>query len=168
MKKSFRRIRFILWIAAVSIGLLYGGCAVMPHSYTAGEPISEKTVERIQPGKTTKGEIIQWFGLPQSIEKPIVEKEAAVEREEKVATGGAWLVGGGTTFQPSFELFSSKHKITKDHRIYVYTFTKTKGGTFVILFFGSTDSHSLSDKLLILVNEKTEIVEDYIFRKETK
>jgi len=76
-----------------------------------------------------------------------------------MARGGAF----SPSFESSFELFSSKHKITEDHRIYVYTFTEFKVRGYP---FGA-GSHSLSDKLLILVNEKTGIVEDYIFSKET-
>jgi hypothetical protein len=164
MEMKVRKIVILLWILAVSATSFQGGCG--SYSITSGKPIDEKTVKMIQPGKTTKDEIIQLFGPPQSIEKPS-GKEEATAKEEKVKTMVVPAWPGGTippSFESSFELFSSKHKIIEDHRIYVYTFTKFKGE--VGPFGGG--SHNLSDKLLILINEKTGVVEDYVFSKETQ
>jgi len=163
MERKFRKIQILLWISTVSATLFPGGC--FSCSNTSGKPINEKTVKMIQPDKTTKDEIIQWFGPPQSIEKPSGKEETTV-KEEKVKTMGyqAWPGGAfSPSFESSFELFSSKHKITEDHRIYVYTFTEFKVRGYP---FGG-GGHGLSDKLLILINEKTGFVEDYIFSKET-
>ena len=165
MERKFGKIQILLWISTVSATFVSGGC--FSGSNTSGKPINEKMVKMIQPDKTTKDEIIQWFGPPQSIEKPGGKDETAA-KEEKVKTMGYQAWPGGAfppSFESSFELFSSKHKITEDHRIYVYTFTEFKIAASPFLF--RTGSHSLSDKLLILVNEKTGIVEDYIFSKET-
>lgn len=163
MGREFK-IRGILLCVTVIVAILFlGGCLFMPHSYTYGKVIKEDKVKMIQPGKTTKEEIIQWFGIP-----TIIQKSGEKESQEKKEVAEVGIMGpfGGVVSQPSFDLFSSKHKITDDHRIYVYTFTKSKGASFNFLFFGSMDTHSFTDKLLVLVNEKTGIAEDYIFRKE--
>jgi hypothetical protein len=82
-----------LWISTVSATFVSGGC--FSGSNTSGKPINEKTVKMIQPDKTTKDEIIQWFGPPQSIEKPGGKDETAA-KEEKVKTMRyqAWPGGG--------------------------------------------------------------------------
>ena len=40
-----------------------------------------------------------------------------------------------------------------------------KGASVSVPFYGTTDSKTLTDILLILVNEKTGTVDDHIFRK---
>ena len=139
----------------------------MPHSYSYGTPIKEDMVKRIQDGKTTKEEMLQWFGIPN-----IVQKQGEDTTSQKSLHEGAMMepvmmssMDQKFVSQASFDLFSSKHKITEDHRIYDYSFTKMKGASVSVLFYGTTDTKMLTDILLILVNEKTGNVEDHIFRK---
>ncbi len=133
----------------------------MGTSYKMGTPIKEDTVKMIQPGKTTKEDIIQWFGIPNVIQK---------QGEEAASSKQGAMVGmmGPQFVYPSFDLFSSKHKITEDHRIYGYTFTKMEGKMVTVPIIGKQDMETKTDMLLVLVNEKTGIAEDYIFRKENK
>jgi len=136
----------------------------MPHKYTAGEPIKEDMVKMIQPGKTTKEEIIQWFGIPSVIAKKGEKMSLPTELVSMSVAGeiGRQEVSSDTFFN----LFSTKHKLTESHRIYYYTYTKSKGTTFAMPYFGYTGGKALTDKLLVLINEDTGIVEDYIFRKQ--
>lgn len=146
---------FLYLVVFLTIGLL-SGCFVMPHSYTYGTPIKDEMVAKIQPGKTTKEEIIQWFGIPNNI----------VKSQDKVGSSYNLPASSAHMTVPSFDLFSSKHKITDDSRIYVYTFSKTSGSSVNILFLGNTTTHTRADTLLVLLNEDTGLVEDSLFRKE--
>jgi hypothetical protein len=48
---------------AVALALLASGCVM--GGYRAGPEIREEYLERIEPGITTKGEILTWFGAPE-------------------------------------------------------------------------------------------------------
>lgn len=163
MEGEFKMKGNLMCFILIGMLLFLGGCMVMPHSSSYGTPIKEDMVKRIQDGKTTKEEIVKWFGIPN-----IVQKQGEDTTSQKSLPEGAIMGSMGQKFvsQASFELFSSKHKITEDHRIYVYSFTKMKGASVNVLFFGTTDTKTLTDILLILVNEKTGNVEDHIFRKD--
>lgn len=168
--------KVVLLATFVFLGLFLTGCFISPHSFTQGRPIADNKVEKIQKGKTTKEEIINWFGVPTTI----------IKKGDKTKTGGtaatppspnialpyfAQGVQGTPTGEISseqlFSLFSSKNKIKDDDVIYYYGYTTTKGSSVGLLFFSTSDSHAVTDKLLILMNEEKGVVEDFIMSKES-
>lgn len=148
-------------IVFVSI-LLFSGCFVAPYTYTCGQPIKEDKLKKIEAGKTTKEEIIQWFGVPSVVVKK--GEKANVTTTQYGASGVIQSIG--SSFDELFSLFSSKHKQKDSYIIYYYDYTKTEGATFSIIFFSPSSSRALTDKLLMLIDENTGIVEDYIFSKQ--
>jgi hypothetical protein len=159
MKRESKINGFLLCIF-VTILFLAGCVRFLGQSIKQGTPIKEDMVKMIQPGKTTKEDIIQWFGIPNVIQKQ-GEETASPKQVDMVQPFVSPVF-------PSFDFFSSKHKITEDHRIYAYFFTKTEGTMTDILIFSKQYMTTLTDTLLVLVNEKIGIAEDYIFRKENK
>jgi len=149
-----------IFLCIIVTTLFLAGC-INAYSFRYGPQIKEDIVKMIQPGKTTKEDIIQWFGSSTNI----VQKQGADATTPKE---GLVDVIDPRLVSPSFDLFSSKHKITEDHRIYVYTSTKSEGTVFYLSFFTKSDGQMFKDSLLVLVNEKTGIAEDYIFIKENK
>lgn len=148
-------------IVMICVSLL-SGCFVAPYTYTCGQSIKEDKLKKIEAGKTTKEEIIKWFGVPSTV----------VNKGEKAGVtatqyGAAGLIQStGFSFDELFSLFSSRHKSKESHVIYYYDYTKTEGATFNIIFFSPSNSKVLTDKLLVLIDENTCIVEDYIFSKQ--
>ncbi|KPJ63568.1 hypothetical protein AMJ44_14270 [candidate division WOR-1 bacterium DG_54_3] len=154
---------FLPLTVVTSIIIFLWGCAPAP-PVTTGRPLKDEKIIRIQPGKTTKGDIIEWFGAPMAI---------AVQGEIlKIQTEASWAKGnprGGYYFEIDsdtfFELFSSKHELTEYHRIYYYyRAVSTKSAVILLLYFYES-GRTVIDRLWILVNEETGIVEDYVFRK---
>jgi len=143
----------------VLLVLLISGCFVMGHDFKVGESLSDKDLEKIQPGRTTKQEVLEMFGPPLGIARrgKVLKVPSAIQGKM------GWEEIQSETF---FELFSTKHTLTNQHIIYYYFSTEASGIGGIFLFFGkeSTDIHV--DKLWFLINEQTAIVEDYIFRDQ--
>jgi len=168
MRREFKIKGILFCVVVITATTFLWGCAIMPYKHTSGEPIKEDKTKMIQPGKTTKEEIIQWFGIPSVIAKKGEKMSLPIEM-----AGGMYGIGAAgevgkqeVSSDTFFNLFSSKHKLIENHRIYYFTYTKNKGSTFNMPFFGYSGGRALTDKLLVLINEDTGIVEDYIFRKQ--
>jgi len=147
---------FVVFICAV---VLLGGCMVAGRKYKGEECFQKDQIEKILPGKTTKQEILLWFGPPLAIARkgkvikipsPDVQKTSSYELHSD-------------TF---LELFSGKHEITENHIVYYYTYSEMKGTETVVVFAGTGNSKLVVDKLWILINKETGIVEDYVFREQ--
>ena len=165
---AFRRqltlARSPLAILAVFFVVLLQGCPSLP--IRSGVQLPQETVEQLQPGKTTKAEVLDWFGMPLSIAKK--GETLTIFRES------AWVAGGG--IRPSsyyqvdadtfFELFSAKRKITDRHRIYYYYHSVSTKFAIIAIVYNRESAHTRKDQLWLLMDEETGIVEDYVFRKE--
>ena len=154
----------VLCAAAALPVLSLQGCVPAP-SFHSGLPLPQKTVDGLQAGKTTKAELLEWFGLPLSI---------AVKGETlTIPLGPEWFGSGvrharyeqvdADTF---FELFSSKHSITDHDRIYYYHRTVSSKYAVVLAVYLNETVNTRSDRLWVLVDEETGLVEDFFFRKE--
>ncbi len=155
--------KFYLLIVIGFIAFILLGCAPAPPVWT-GKPIEDEKINRIKPGQTKKQDIIEWFSAPMAI---------AVQGEVlKIQAEASWAYGnprGGYYYQVDsdtfFELFSSQHKLTEYHRIYYYYHAVSTKEGYVFIFSVYESGRTKFDKLWILVNEKTGIAEDYVFRK---
>ncbi len=158
-----------LVISIVGLALLSAtGCVAPAFPFKTGEPIREERVASISPGTTTKQDLLEQFGPPTTI----------VAQHEIVAIPAtfAWNAGPATSlsmktrdyrFQSDtfFELFASGREPGEYYRIYYYDYVVSSktGYIFVVAFYESGTTET--DRLWVLVNEKTGIVEDYVFKK---
>lgn len=141
------------------------GCLAAPPLIT-GAPLSEEAVKRIEPGRTTKAQLFEWFGAPMAIgetgEQLRIPRETVWTVEGPVRQGGYHEVDADTFF----ELFGSKHNIGDHHRIYYYyRAVSTKYAVVAVLAIYET-GRTRVHKLWVLVNEDIGTVEDYVFRPE--
>lgn len=166
--------KFILFATIILFGVSLAGCMIAPHSFTQGRPIADNKVTLIQKGKTSKDEIIGWFGVPTTI----IKKGDQARKESTSVTassptsvlpyftpGVQGTPTGEVASEQLFSLFSSKNKIKESNVIYYYAYTITKGSSLGLLFINTTDSHAVTDKLLILIDEEKGVVEDFILSK---
>lgn len=151
-----------LGILALIVLIPMGGCVWGSVQYD--RTLVKEKINKIEPGKTTRKNILELFGPP----KILVKKNSMVllpplkndqEKMRKVDS------------QAFFKYFSGKHSISEHHVVYLYfneaedingfslpipiaTFYITLPATFGNLQF---------KELWILVNRSTEQVEDYVF-----
>ena len=163
-----RQMRILIFRFVVAAVILAQGCVPAPPVIT-GPVLPRENIEKIQPGKTKKTEILEWFGLPMAIGAKgatlTILRESAWVGEAlggKIRRGGYYQAEADTFF----ELFSSKHKIVEQHRVYYYyRAVSTQFGFFAALAIYETRKTRF-DKLWLLINEETGVVEDYVFRAE--
>jgi hypothetical protein len=154
-------------IVTIAIALLCTWGCVPAIPFTTGEPIREDRLQTIKPGKTTKQDLLELFGPPGAV---VAQHEIAA-----IPTPQIWKAGPATSFKMMtreyrfqsdtfFELFTPGRELSEYHRIYYYDYivSSLTGHVFVIAFYES--GRTKTDCLWALVNEKTGIVEDYIFK----
>lgn len=159
-----RNLKKILYVTALILlaGVCIGGCAAKKQF----DIIPMGKVQMIESEKTTKREIFEKFGPPKAI---AAKDEVSTFPAERIAGRGGLApydvsvpYSARFTHLPYyridsdilFELFSIGRQFTEYHRVYYYSDS--------ILRKGVLEPES---RLWILINEKTSIVEDYIFRK---
>ena len=159
MRILFNIKKILVFVVFLWTVILLGGCAIMGAKHKGEESFNKGQINKILPGKTTKQEILLWFGPPLSIARKgrvmkipsaDVQKRSSYELQSDIF----------------FELFSAKHEITENHIIYYYTYSETKNTAVLITLYLTGRSKLVVDKLWILINTETGIVEDYIFRKQ--
>ena len=86
---------------------------IVAGSYEVGEPFGEDQIKKIQPGKTTRQEILEMFGPPVAVAKKgkVMKIPSLGQRKE-----GSEEIDSDTFF----ELFSTTHELTANHIIYYY------------------------------------------------
>lgn len=151
-----------LAVAGFIIIFLWGCAPCIPVS--TGRPLEDGKILRIQPGKTTKEAVIEWFGTPMAIaiQGEILKIQTEASWAKNMPRGGYYFEIDSDTF---FELFSSKHELTEYHRIYYYYHAVSTKYAVILVVAAHERGKTVIDKLWILVNEETGIVEDYVFRK---
>ncbi len=156
-------------IAAVGLALLCAmGCVVPTIPLKTGEPIREDRLVTLTPGTTTKQDLLEQFGPPTAI---IAQHEIVA-----IPTPSVWNAGPPVSFRmisrdyrfqsdTFFELFASGRETGEYHRIYYYDYVVSSktGHIFLVAFYESGETET--DRLWVLVNEKTGVVEDYVFKK---
>ena len=151
-------------VPAALLILSLQACIPAP-SFRSGVPLPQKTVDQLQAGRTTKAEVLEWFGMPLSI--------AAKGETLTISRGPEWAAEGGVRHahyekvdaDTFFELFSTKHAITDRDRIYYYYDTVSSKYAVVLAVYINETANTRSDRLWVLVDEETGLVEDYVFRK---
>jgi hypothetical protein len=148
-------------LLALSFSLLPGCLTLFKYS---GTNIALERVAQIQPGKTLKKDALEWFGAPMTIsarnEMVTVPKASIPDREYRVPRRAT--VVNSDTF---FDLFASDDELTKYHRVYYFYFSESRDLTYYFLVAKYDEIDTTFDKLWLLVNERTGIVEDYFFKQ---
>jgi len=138
--------------------------ACLPLFKHSGTEKNTMQTARIEPGKTLKKDALEWFGPPMII-AGLGEVVTLPDptRLDKTYKGPRNL----NTVEAAalFELFAAKHEFNDYHRVYYFHHAKSKLTTYFFLVVALyIDADTDFDKLWLLVNEQTGIVEDYYFR----
>jgi hypothetical protein len=157
-KPQFNRLAVLTLIVLLPVeGCVWG-------SVQYDRTLEKDVIKKITPGKTTRKNILEWFGPPEILAKkdgwvslPSLETEHLKMRKVDSKT--------------FFKYFSKKHPISEHHVVYYY-FNEGEDingfslpipiGTFFISVPATSGNLQLSE-LWVLVNRRTGRVEDYIF-----
>ncbi len=159
-------------IAVVGLALFSATACVVPTiPFKTGEPIRVDRLATISPGTTTKQDLLEQFGPPTAI--------VAQHEVDAIPTPSVWNAGPPVSFRmishdyrfqsdTFFELFASSRGLGEYHRIYYYDYVVSSKTShfFIVAFYESGMTET--DRLWVLVNEKTGIVEDYVFKKHNQ
>lgn len=149
--------------ALLCLLLTEAGCTI---PMTTGPALTRERVSSVIPGKTTKKELFELLGAPVAI---------AVRNETlAVPSPSVWAVGlnnrlhtrGYNQIQsdPFFELFAVRHQFTEYHRVYYYYHSTSMKWFFPLFPVFIEQGTTWTDQLWILVDEKTGLVVDSVFR----
>lgn len=131
----------------LALAMLVPGC-VMGRVYR-DQPIDEDKVATIQPGVTTKSDILDQFGPPQEIE-------------------GRELVAIGTPIEQFFSRRGDKPPIERivAARFFRYTYSRANALGIILIIFNYAEFDQKNDNLVIFFDGDNK-VEDFAFRKGT-
>lgn len=154
-----------LWKAGILLGLslnILPGCLTL-FKYS-GTEIKAARVAQIQPGKTLKRDALEWFGAPMTIsargEIVVIPKASVPDKEYRVPRRPT--VVESDTF---FDLFSPEVEFTEYHRVYYFYFSESRELMYFLILAMYDEIETKFDKLWLLVDERTGIVEDYFFKE---
>ncbi len=150
-------------LAALALIILIpvGGCIWGSVQYD--RTLEKELIKNIEPGKTTRKNILEWFGPPE-----ILARKDGVVLLPPLETGqGKMREVDSKVF---FKYFLERHPIAEQHVVYYYFNEWEKIGGVSIPIPGLalaslplTSGNLQSRELWVLVNRQTEQVEDYVF-----
>ncbi|MCI0400377.1 MAG: hypothetical protein L0Z68_03620 [Gammaproteobacteria bacterium] len=134
------------------------------------EPTLATEVPKIMKGRTTKGEVLKHFGMPD------IEADGANSTVNAnmplVLMYGATYELAGVPIRPNpsnlMKLYPYS-SIDEGHIVFVYEEFCHKGGDVVfvpVVNVGASTTYQFFNKLLIWINKRTELVDNYAFREE--
>ena len=123
------------------------GCVFFSGTDTTRETFSKAAVKKIEPGKTTKDDILKWFGPPVAIARK-GEEDKIISVENVRAD----------TF---LELFSAKRTLTEHDIVYYYRSVKSSKSGVLVVFAAGENTRSSTAKLWVLIDDRNGIVEDF-------
>lgn len=139
---------------AVFLTALFLGCA------TTGAPIRTERVKSIIPGKSTKSDLLDMFGAPASVAAPgetLTLSSTAIMRKPFSNRFSYRL--RADTFFALFPPADEYHRVYYFYHAVSYTYP-----VWYVLYFGE-NGKTKTDRLWVLVDERTGIVEDYAFKR---
>lgn len=157
------RIAAVVLLLAIVPG---SGCLIFPEAtpdYGIKDP--DKLVVSVEPGKTTKRELLKRFGPPVTIaaqdEMTVIP---LVYDVPPLRPGNTYAIRSDTWF----ELFSADRDLTEYHRVYYYYALSRSRVLMFFWLFDYRGSSTETDRLWFLVDERTGTVEDYAFKEHGK
>ena len=156
MIKIFNLQRMIWFAQAIFLLVCLEGCVVM--SVQMDKKLTGDLIEKIEPGKTAKVQILEWLGPPNVLARKgkVVKVPSSDPKNPGMQEMDSELL---------FEVFSVKHQIGDHHIVYYYQDVEASGGGVYLLVGMAMSTNVKQDRLWILINQNTRIVEDYFFRK---
>ncbi len=150
----------IKYAAAVLVLPCLAGC-FFGGRYLSDEPIGRERVGSILPGRTSSREVLTRLGPPVAIAR---SGKTIIFPPPSLGKSG-YLEMDSDAF---FELFSLGRELRKDEVVYYYdSSSESSLGVLVITIIinigGQTDRVKV-ERLWLLVDERTGIVEDYVYR----
>jgi hypothetical protein len=125
--------------------------------------LGKDLVKKIEPGKTTRKNILKWFGPPEALAK----KDDMISLPTLKNEGVKMQEVDSMIF---FDKFLGKHPISEHHVVYYYLNEGEDINGFAIPIPGlsfvsvpATFGNLQFSELWVLVNRKTGQVEDYVF-----
>lgn len=180
-----RRIRMLRVVSAVLLMAGCGGCIF--HDRCVHDPPLARNVPKIVRGQTTRAQILQYFGVPDleahgstvtlhddsvmGKERQKLKQllESAQMTTEQYNTDGERRTVSGTDLFDEMARLWAYSSIDEDHVAYLYWETESRGGGWIIplpIMIVSVDARWLRNKLLVLINEHTGVVDEFGFRQE--
>ena len=150
MRKLSQLSPYVLSGTILLAGINFWGCAMTSTEYDF--TFDKEEIERIHLGKTTKEEILDWFGPPNAM--------ATKGKIFQFVSSSAGSKAEPPNNEILFELFSGKHQLANHHSVYFYSTSGTSGGEVLNMRGTSPDIN----KLWVLVNQESGLVEDYVYR----
>lgn len=135
-------------LGTAGVAVLASGC-VMGRVYR-DHPLDEQKIAAIQPGTTTKNDILNWFGPPQEVDA----------RE---------LTAIGVPFEPFISRRGEKPPVERmvAARYFRYTYARANAMAIVLVLLNYGDFDQKNDNLVVFFDGDNK-VEDYAFRKDTE
>lgn len=157
------RFPVVLYLmAAVALAALcLCGCFVARENVLADEALPGEHIRGIRRGATTRQEILERFGPPVAIARRGTTMVYPPPGPEK--RGRADVQSDAF-----FELFSTGRALRDTEIVYYYDSSRLKGTGILIVPLIGGGSHSMEvvvERLWLLIDERTGIVEDHVFRR---
>ena len=134
---------FIKVIGILSLSFLLLSCVI--GRYYEGPQLSQEKINEIQPGVTTKEEIITWFGPPQNYMSPTFFNEVMREME---------VTGDPLTNYPFANILS-------------YQYNRSNVRAIILILFNYVEAKANSDHLVIFLDDNDRVMY-YGFHKGTE
>jgi hypothetical protein len=141
MKEPFRLA--VKRTGILSLSFLLLSCVI--GRYYEGPQLSQEKINEIQPGVTTKEEIITWFGPPQNYMSPTFFNEVMREME---------VTGDPLTNYPFANILS-------------YQYNRSNVRAIILILFNYVEAKANSDHLVIFLDDNDRVMY-YGFHKGTE
>jgi hypothetical protein len=141
MKEPFRLA--VKRTGTLSLSFLLLSCVI--GRYYEGPQLSQEKINEIQPGVTTKEEIITWFGPPQNYMSPTFFNEVMREME---------VTGDPLTNYPFANILS-------------YQYNRSNVRAIILILFNYVEAKANSDHLVIFLDDNDRVMY-YGFHKGTE
>lgn len=171
--------RRILMFRVVSGVLLLAGCewGCTFRDHCMHDPPLATNVPKIARGQTTRAQILEYFGVP-DLEahgsKVTLHDDSVMgkqRQEMKRVLERAGMAASTDAFDEMARLWAYS-SIDEDHVVYLYWETESHGGGWMIPLIviptriTSSDVRVLQNKLLVLINRHTGVVDEFGYRQE--
>jgi hypothetical protein len=145
MRNGFGRIVSSFWILVIACSL--SACVI--GRVQRDRPLDPQVIAEIEPGVTTKAEILDLFGPPHEVEA----------RE---------LVAVGTPLEPFVSRRGDEAPVEKllGSRYFRYTFARGNAFGVITILFNYAEFDQKNDTLVVFFDEH-DVVEDFAFARDT-
>ncbi len=146
----------IIVIAAAVLALL-AGCV------STGRPLREEQVKSLVPGKSTKSDLMDLFGAPAAL----AARNVTLSLPHPAIMGAPFANRFSNRIDPEtfFVLFPPADEYRRIY--YYYHAVSGKHPVWYLVYFGERGK-TVTDRLWVLVDERTGTVVDYAFKKYEK